>query len=1115
MIVAGAAVVAVPVVVAVVWSTSGSTDLPPVPQGHTVRVNEKLLGQAKPSAACPQGTQQGAGGSGRTILTIARMKGTCLVIDSEVVATGQVDTRLGALRKTADVVAADRKPTLAPHPRPWYCHLPAAPCQYGEPDQGDQWADKMLNGPDVRKLWPQGAAPVQVGVVDTGIDDANTDLEKVVARPWPTTIFKGDYDNHGTHVAGIIAAKDDKQGVVGLTPKAQLIDAQYWGGDSTHDHGIAASIVAAVNLGADVINMSLGGPEPSDTDLAAVLYAERQQVVLVASAGNCGKAGGGTFEGKPICPQANQVDYPAAYPNVLSVANFDKKLRRSSSSSANWTVDVAAPGEEIWSTCLTREDGPRARCENSGTSMAAPFVAATAALLRARHPQASAAAIRRAITESAVTPKDVPEGQRTDAFGWGLLKPTAASSFLDSHPDVPVDDPLAQVVAGYVTRPDGNGDGAIELATAAGQRIPVGTTAEPATAVTAFSADGTNFATANGKTLSIVKTGSFAPAQVDCACTGAAFTGQGQVVTGDAQQKLGYYDSTGSSVRTVTLTGVDPRMTKIRVVAAHDDRVIIAAALETIPTQQENLYVVDKSGAAVRLATSTGAAPFSQVVLDRSGTRLAFALQNGCYPAAKIGFAQLPESGSPSVRLIDSPSGSDGGVATSLAFDNVALVAGWRGGPDACPNDKNTAQPALWRLANPATGRTWTKQADGRGMVAKTQFGVDIYTEPYPDHPETFTLKLQGLPSYFNQPAQLGDNIWSVTPRPLGSPFVASYLSTGKGQRNTEVRLAREDGTSVPVQQIVGRPLDDDPSMTFSPDGTWFASADEHSLTTVNTQTGVQRTVSCSCKGTAFTAKNLVMTQVGPLMTIVVAGYDPQTLTVKTRIQGPTDTYKIGGGRVVAQAGDHTIVQKGRGGQSMLALDPRGSAIDLIDAAGPMLGHVAVSADGNFLVTSGVADCLDGVGLRVVDLKRTFATGKAALKQLYMNAVVNGTCLATSLHFEGDVLYGGWMAVTDGIRDSCSYSDEIEGVVPSSWKRQLQPFTDDKPLDFAGWQSVSCSRVGQWAPADGGVVYLTAGEQKPTLTREPIDYSLYRIAPGSSKPVLLAGHIAAAEVRMR
>ncbi|WP_163572588.1 hypothetical protein [Fodinicola feengrottensis] len=199
----------------------------------------------------------------------------------------------------------------------------------------------------------------------------------------------------------------------------------------------------------------------------------------------------------------------------------------------------------------------------------------------------------------------------------------------------------------------------------------------------------------------------------------------------------------------------------------------------------------------------------------------------------------------------------------------------------------------------------------------------------------------------------------------------------------------------------------------------------------------------------------------------------------------------------------------------MLALDPRGSAIDLIDAAGPMLGHVAVSADGNFLVTSGVADCLDGVGLRVVDLKRTFATGKAALKQLYMNAVVNGTCLATSLHFEGDVLYGGWMAVTDGIRDSCSYSDEIEGVVPSSWKRQLQPFTDDKPLDFAGWQSVSCSRVGQWAPADGGVVYLTAGEQKPTLTREPIDYSLYRIAPGSSKPVLLAGHIAAAEVRMR
>ncbi|MEM4769545.1 MAG: S8 family peptidase [Desulfurococcaceae archaeon] len=223
---------------------------------------------------------------------------------------------------------------------------------------------------------------VQVAVLDTGIDYTHEDLLNavvycIVSLRNGRTFYRGtnlrncnDQNGHGTHVAGIIAARLNGIGVAGVAPKVTLyavrvLDASGSGYVSDVAKGIVEATkgpdgVAGTPDDADVISMSLGGPH-SNVLYDAVKYAYSYGVVLVAAAGN---------EGAP------NPSYPAAYPEVIAVGAIDSNYQVPSWCNRN--PDVVAPGVEILSTW------PKNRyAYASGTSMACPHVSGAVAIAQA------------------------------------------------------------------------------------------------------------------------------------------------------------------------------------------------------------------------------------------------------------------------------------------------------------------------------------------------------------------------------------------------------------------------------------------------------------------------------------------------------------------------------------------------------------------------------------------------------------------------------------------------------------------------------------------------------------------------------------------------------------
>jgi len=210
---------------------------------------------------------------------------------------------------------------------------------------------------------------VDVGVIDSGIDDANPDLEGNLADPenddnhesWVDCGGQNcnypwsDDGSHGSHVAGTIAA-DGNNEVVGVAPEARLHALKVC--DSTGGCR-TSSIVEAIRYAADqnwdVVNLSLGSPQESPALAAAGQYALEAGVVPVAAAGN---------RGIP-----DSVGYPAAYDEFLAVSATDIEDNIARFSSMGPEVDIAAPGADICSTVVDGYD------VLDGTSMAAPHVA--------------------------------------------------------------------------------------------------------------------------------------------------------------------------------------------------------------------------------------------------------------------------------------------------------------------------------------------------------------------------------------------------------------------------------------------------------------------------------------------------------------------------------------------------------------------------------------------------------------------------------------------------------------------------------------------------------------------------------------------------------------------
>jgi subtilisin family serine protease len=213
----------------------------------------------------------------------------------------------------------------------------------------------------------------------------------------------GDDEGHGTHVAGTVAAiAGNGAGIAGVAFDSPLIVCKALGADGSGDTSDIASCIAwAHSKGAKVISLSLGGPA-SKTLRAAVKAAwsggGRDGSLVIAAAGNDGDAG---------------TDFPAGYPEVVSVAAVDDAGAHAWFSNMNDDVEIAAPGVDVLSA---RAGGGYVRM--SGTSMATPHAAGAAALEWEAHPRSSARSIREHLDALAV---DTGAAGRDPEYGFGIL----------------------------------------------------------------------------------------------------------------------------------------------------------------------------------------------------------------------------------------------------------------------------------------------------------------------------------------------------------------------------------------------------------------------------------------------------------------------------------------------------------------------------------------------------------------------------------------------------------------------------------------------------------------------------------------------------------------------
>jgi subtilisin family serine protease len=265
-----------------------------------------------------------------------------------------------------------------------------------------------------RALSLAGNHEVKVAVIDSGVDYKHPELKSQVLPPYnaATPANTSFSDPHGTHVAGIIAAtKDNGFGGHGIFPTAKILPIDVFNGKQTaNDFVIAQGILYAIEQNADVINMSLGGYGESPLIQEAVKKAIDKGITIVAAAGN---------------ESTDQYSFPASFEGVISVGSTNERNKLSSYSNYGPSVDLVAPGEDIYSTVYDQKKGSSFTAF-SGTSMASPVVAGVAALLKSKYPTLKPHEIE-AILE--MTAKDLGEKGYDLTYGHGLVDPLKAMRF--------------------------------------------------------------------------------------------------------------------------------------------------------------------------------------------------------------------------------------------------------------------------------------------------------------------------------------------------------------------------------------------------------------------------------------------------------------------------------------------------------------------------------------------------------------------------------------------------------------------------------------------------------------------------------------------------------------
>lgn len=299
---------------------------------------------------------------------------------------------------------------------------------------GEQWAlhntgqpggvvDADIDAPEAWDLF-QGSVNDKIAVIDFGIDRNHQDL---VGKVSGSTLV----DWHGTHVAGIAAAKVNNIvngspfGVVGVNPNAQLISKAF--DAQTNDSYINQIIRESVNEGAQVINSSWHLSDGnnirqtfSTTVRSAFVYAYNQNKVCVSAAGNTGDPIGG--------PPENIYQYPAGFGHgMIAVGATYSNDTRWEQSTAQSYVDMAAPGYYVISTYLNNSFA-----HASGTSMATPMVSGIASLMKGYKTNLSHDDVEMILKLSAEKKGEKPYNQNgwNDEMGYGRVNARAALELL-------------------------------------------------------------------------------------------------------------------------------------------------------------------------------------------------------------------------------------------------------------------------------------------------------------------------------------------------------------------------------------------------------------------------------------------------------------------------------------------------------------------------------------------------------------------------------------------------------------------------------------------------------------------------------------------------------------
>ncbi|WP_017653727.1 S8 family serine peptidase [Fortiea contorta] len=276
---------------------------------------------------------------------------------------------------------------------------------------GNNWGADLVKAPEV---WAKGytGQDVVVAVVDTGVDYNHADLKNNIwtntkeiadngidddgdgyiddVRGWnfvDNTNEVLDKNGHGTHVSGTIAGEKNDIGVTGIAYGAKIMPVKVLNDSGSGSYSaIANGIYYAVNHGANVINLSLGGDFPNSTLASAIDYASKKGVTVVMAAGN---------NGLPF------VSYPAAYANKsgIAVGAVDQNNNIADFSNQpglSQLAYVTAPGVNIYSTVPGDQ-----YAYYSGTSMATPHVAGVVALMLSANRNLTEGQIRQIITNTA------------------------------------------------------------------------------------------------------------------------------------------------------------------------------------------------------------------------------------------------------------------------------------------------------------------------------------------------------------------------------------------------------------------------------------------------------------------------------------------------------------------------------------------------------------------------------------------------------------------------------------------------------------------------------------------------------------------------------------------